>query len=214
MDNRLGQLASVVKSRTARARDMSSTTPRSYYEEFVQPNFQEYLQDPDNIRRAFNASVPAFQLADVMYKFYSEEDTSKISKWPDLKALYIYLGTIEPPAWITIQSVANAYKHLRIRKPQYVIESPGALWSLTLPRDDVDFVPADLSLRNWAPNKDVTVRFRDGMIKVSLANSLSTVVEKIWPSILPSSRHEHLARSSDATTCPQDVGDCARRAGR
>ena len=137
---------------------MSRTTPRSYYEEFVQPNFEEYMDDPADIRRGFNASLPAFQLADVMYTFYQDEDAAKISQWPELKDLYVDLGKIEPPAWITIQSVANAYKHLRLTKSHYVIGSPKALWSLTLPSDEFDLVSSDLVSRDDRPKGDVIVR--------------------------------------------------------
>src|SRR5690348_10767859 len=40
------------------------TTPQSFYEAFVVPNLEDYLSEADDIRKGFNASVSAFQLAD------------------------------------------------------------------------------------------------------------------------------------------------------
>jgi hypothetical protein len=163
-----------------KAAPMSRTTPQSYYELFVVPNFEDYLRAPDDIRLGFNASVPTFQLADVMHTFYQKEDRSRISQWPELKDLYAHLRKLEP-AFGTIQSVANAYKHLRLEKSHYVIGSPGALWGLTLPRDEFDLVSS------WDDRSigDVIVQCRDGNV-VSLTDALIAVVEDLWPSVLPS----------------------------
>lgn len=54
------------------------TTPKSYYELFVEPNLRDYLEQPDDIRLAFNASVTAFQLRDITYFFYKKNDPSRI----------------------------------------------------------------------------------------------------------------------------------------
>jgi hypothetical protein len=160
-------------------RAMSRTTPQSYYELFVVPNFEDYLRAPDDIRLGFNASVPAFQLAEVMHTFYRDGDSSKISQWPELKDFYAHLRKLEP-AFTTIQSVANAYKHLRLKKSHYVIGSPGALWGLTLPSDEFDLVSS------WDDRSigDVIVQCRDGKA-VSLTDALAAVVEDLWPSVLP-----------------------------
>ena len=58
--------------RRGKAAPMSRTTPHSYYKLFVVPIFEDYLRAADDIRLGFNASVPAFQLADVMHTFYSK----------------------------------------------------------------------------------------------------------------------------------------------
>lgn len=141
------------------------------------PNFEDYRDDPD-VRRGFNASVSAFQLADVMHTFYREEDPSKISQWANLVDFHSYLERIAPPFWITVQSVATAYKHLRISRSQYVIGSPAAVWALTLPSD-----PFDLELSYDRP--EVMVRYRDGSREVSLTDALTEVVQRMWPQILP-----------------------------
>ena len=153
------------------------TTPHSYYEIFVYPNFEDYLGNPDDIRRGFNACVPAFQLADVMFEYYSINDPSKLSQWREPVYLHKYLEKIQP-AFLTIQSIATAYKHLHPRGSFNEIGSPMALWALTLPSDGLALNIA------WDGKPDVIVR-RKNAPHVSLTGALTAVVEGLWPSVLP-----------------------------
>jgi hypothetical protein len=56
---------------------MTRTTPWSFYELFVLPNLGDFLDDRTSIRKAVNAAVSAFQLADIMYKFYERNGPAK-----------------------------------------------------------------------------------------------------------------------------------------
>jgi len=160
---------------------MSRTTPRLYYEQFVVRNFEEYLERPDDIRLGFNTVLPAFQLADVMYVFYQDEDASKIAKWPDPKDFKNHLADQEP-YFRTIQSLATAYKHLRLKNALYEVGSPGALWSLTLPGEDFNLASFWSDER---PRGDVIVQRCNGTT-ASLTAALTAVVENLWPSVLRS----------------------------
>jgi len=155
---------------------MSRTTPRSFYLEFVQPNYQDYLQSPENVRRGINACVSAFQLADIMYAFYKQNDPSKLTEWNSKQDFLINLRRREP-LFATVQSVATAYKHLYPTASHYVIDSPGDLFGLELPKDGPDL--------SSDTGTDVFVKQRDGS-RVSLKNALEAVVNKLWPSVLPS----------------------------
>jgi hypothetical protein len=95
---------------------MSRTTPISFYKWFVVPNLED-LDKPDDIRRGFNATIPAFQLADIMYFFYKRNDPSKVSSWKTKRDLLRTLVKRESN-FIIIQSVATAYKHLYAEGPQ------------------------------------------------------------------------------------------------
>jgi len=91
------------------------TTPRSYYRHFVEPNFQDYLQSPNDVRLGFNASLTAFQLADVMYWFYKRNDPGVVSSWNALRDFHSHLSGREP-LFRTIQSVATVYTHFHLYK--------------------------------------------------------------------------------------------------
>jgi len=155
------------------------TTPRSFYELFVRPNYWDFQEVPDDARRAFNAAVSAFQLADVFYNFYSREKPSAVSQWPKLKLLHIHLANIEP-SFLTVQSVATVYKHLYAKGGHYVVGSPAAVWGVTIPDGEVELIS------DWQDEKaDVLVKRLDGTT-VSLSSELENVVNKMWDGFLPS----------------------------
>ena len=158
---------------------MSRTTPRSFYALFVAPNFYDYLDDPTDIRRGFNASVSAFQLADIMYAFYKKNDPSKISLWPKKRDLLIDLGKRER-LFITIQSVATAYKHLYTDGAHYEVASRGPA-RISVPTRKTELESAEA----YNSKGDVIVRRLDGT-EVSLTAALTAVVNNLWPSVLPS----------------------------
>jgi hypothetical protein len=156
------------------------TTPKSYYDLFVEPNLRDYLQQPDDVRLAFNASVTAFQLRDIMYYFYKKNDPSKISRWSKVAAFQVYLVEREP-LFQTIQSVATVFKHLHTYETSYYeLGSPGALLGLKA-------VGADIELRSdWEASGmgDVHARRLNGTV-VSMTLALKTVVDSMWPDVLP-----------------------------
>ena len=152
------------------------TTPGSFYSMFVKPNFDDYLARPDDIRLGFNASITAFQLRDILFAFYRKHHPAKL-RWKDLPEFHRDLVTREP-LFLTVQSVATVYKHLHPNKGFYEVGSPGALWALRVPSIDLK--------ATWDNTKgDVMVRRRQDGTDISLTAALSAVVEKLWPSILP-----------------------------
>jgi hypothetical protein len=154
---------------------MSRTTPYTYYDQFFVPNFDDYLERPEDIRRGFNACLTASQLADIMFAFYTREDPSKLSQWKDLRGLRIDLCSREP-SFGTIQSVATSYKHLHARGAHYEIDTGGSIYSMS--------IRALGSLEVSWSGPEVIVRRRDGS-EVSLTAALEAVVRKMWPSVLP-----------------------------
>jgi hypothetical protein len=159
---------------------MGRTTPHSFYEQFVVPNLDDYLKQPDDVRLGFNASVSAFQLADIMFCFYEHHrDRSKVAPWRTLKALHKDL-TKRQPLFLTVQSVATVFKHLRPRPGNTFLEvgSPGGLSS-------IKFSSGTELKTNWRGSRgDVIVRRRN-QTKVSLTKALTAVVNDLWPTVLP-----------------------------
>jgi hypothetical protein len=154
---------------------MSRMTPWGYYEAFVLHNLWDYERSPYDIRLGMNACVSAFQLADVMYFYYKRKKPDRIQPWPKKKDFLTDLSSRDL-GFLTVQSVATAYKHLYTNKAFYEIESGGAMSSFRVPADDVNLEP------DW--ESDVFVLRRDGT-KTSLKGALKNVVEKLWPSVLP-----------------------------
>ncbi|MGY4177670.1 hypothetical protein ACVIHH_002961 [Bradyrhizobium sp. USDA 4518] len=161
---------------------MPRTTPHDYYDAFVRPNYDDYRQLPQDIRRGFNACVSASQLADIMIAYYEVEDPTRIATWKratsrqTLRALRIDLCNREP-YFTTVQSAATAYKHLHARGAHYDISTAGSLESVSIDPD------GSLSIETTYDGPDVIVRRRDGS-EVSLTAALEAVVERLWPSVL------------------------------
>jgi hypothetical protein len=156
------------------------TTPGFYYQHFVEPNFQDYLQSPGDVRLGFNASLTAFQLAEIMYWFYKRNDPAVVSRWNALRDFHSHLSRREP-LFRTIHSVATVYKHLHLYKlTHYEIGSPGALSGLKLANAGFE------AKADWRDGtSDVMVRRRNGAV-ASLTQALNAVVLSLWPSVLPS----------------------------
>jgi hypothetical protein len=154
---------------------MSRTTPHSFYDLFVLPNLQEYLEKPYDVRRGFNASLSAFQLADIMYAFYTLNDSSQLDPWPNKKALLVDLRKRQP-LFSTVQSIATAYKHLYARGAHYDIDTSGSIEQLAVPTEGVELYT------EWSG--DVLVVGKDKR-RVSLKTALTAVVNQLWPSVLP-----------------------------
>jgi hypothetical protein len=155
------------------------TTPHSFYKHFVLPNFRDYVQRPDDIRLGFNAAVPAFQLADIMWSFYEREDPAVINAWPSPKAFLSHL-THREPYFRTVRSVANAYKHLYFEPKKasfYEITSPGDVFV-------VETKDIELLSESYDERALVIVNRKDGT-QVVLKTALEAVVLRLWPSVMP-----------------------------
>ncbi|MFB6448927.1 hypothetical protein [Bradyrhizobium tunisiense] len=162
---------------------MSRTTPWSFYDLFVVPNLQDFLDDPTSIRKSVNAAVSAFQMADIMYKFYERSDPSKISAWPTQTEFLKFLSAREP-SFLTLHSVATAYKHLYTNKGFYEIPSSGDLYVLDVPGAELTQAWQFDERGSPQPPGDVFVR-RRGKPDKSMTTALKEVVEGMWPAVLP-----------------------------
>lgn len=158
---------------------MPKTTPWLFYQFFVLPNYSEFDENSDDIRLGFNASVAAFQQADIFYAYYRRHDPSIIARWPRKKDLLTYLGERDPH-FITIQSVTTVYKHLYTTQGHYDVGSPMAVWGVVHARNQTE-----ISMK-WGNGEGdyVVVRRKDGT-QISLKTALKTVVCDLWPAIIP-----------------------------
>jgi len=158
---------------------MARTTPWLFYQFFVLPNYLDFLAKPNDIRLGFNASVSAFQQADIFYNFYKRHDLGHLSAWPNKTTLLVDLCKREPH-FRTAQSIATVYKHLYASGGHYEIGSPMAMWGVTSPNGS----GIELKWGEGVSERDVIIRRRDGT-KSLLKEVLKSVVESLWPKVLP-----------------------------
>lgn len=155
---------------------LSRTTPWTFYEFLVCPNYETFLERPDDVCRGFNASLAAFQLADIFLNYYRRFDPHRVARWRHPKNFHQHLCNLEP-RYATIQSVAFVYKHLYATKGHFEIGSPLALGGVVYRGTEI--------VSEWgsASGPDIAVRRRDGST-VSLTDALEAVVSRMWPTVL------------------------------
>lgn len=158
---------------------MARTTPWLFYEFFVLPNYSDFLDTPCDVRKAFNASLTAFQQADIFYAYYKKRDPWRVAAWPNKRQFLIELEKREPH-FITVQSVATVYKHLYSTGSHYDVGSPMSLAGVVFDRAGFEIGSS------WGdtPSGDVTVR-RRGKGTIPLRIALEAVVLGLWPRIIP-----------------------------
>jgi hypothetical protein len=162
-----------------RGRIVPKTTPQDYFDCFVRPNFDEFYFSSDDLRLAFNASVSAFQQADIFWQFYDRNNPQALTGWPSYKEFLKDLSWREP-AFLTVQSVATVYKHFYAAGSHYEIGSPGAVWGSVFTADRTKI---ESRWGNDEHGTDVVVRVR-GKPLVSLKAALEAVVTRLWTPIL------------------------------
>ncbi len=105
-------------------------TPDQFYTSFVEGNYWEFEQEPDNVRRAFNAAVAASHMADHYYEYCRRHDRVRVTQFPKLKDYIAYVCQKTDGCFRDVRSIANAYKHLYTRQ-EACIESTGAIAAVT-----------------------------------------------------------------------------------
>ncbi len=108
-------------------------TPLGYYDNFVVPNYEDFCNDEESIRKAFNAAVSMYHMADIYFKYCRKHHKGKVSDYNKMKDFHIFLSK-KSTYFNDIQSVANAYKHLYLqtKKPYVTVESTGAIVSIEI----------------------------------------------------------------------------------
>lgn len=104
-------------------------TPSDFFYIFVEGNYNDFVERENSIRRAFNAVVPAFHLADHYYKYCKCHDPNKIRRYQNRKNYLRYLSA-KNNYFQDIQSIANAYKHLyqrNLNAPHVTVSSAGTI---------------------------------------------------------------------------------------
>lgn len=85
--------------------------PDEFFRNFVEGNFNDFVEKEGSVRCGFNAAVAAFHMADHYYKYCERNYPDKIQKFGSRKNFLKYLSQ-KNKYFGDIQGVANAYKHL------------------------------------------------------------------------------------------------------
>jgi len=160
-------------------------TPMTFYEAFVFANYEDCIQYPGCVRRAFNAAVSASHLADHYWTYWEKNDPSKIQGFKTMSEFIKDLSTNTGGCFRDIRSIANAYKHLYTstdpkKAAHSSISSTGAIESISF--NDEDSEVNDIEETSSEKSEDEESRYRviytrkDGQRKDFLS-SLEKVID-------------------------------------
>jgi len=118
-------------------------TPKDFFDAFVIGNYDDFLENPGSVRRAFNAAISASHLADHYFDFYKINDPTKIPFANKGKFIEFLIQNTNG-CFKDIRSIANAYKHLyTLTDPRHAIHSSvsstGAIERITMDYDSAEF---------------------------------------------------------------------------
>jgi len=155
--------------------------PLDYHDCFVCPNYQDFCEEENNVRKGFNAALSACHMADNYYNYYKANNPGKVSSFKQLKDFQVDLSS-KTQYFNDIQSIAIAYKHLytSYSKPHVTIESGGVITCIRIHGNnavEIDGCGTDDS------GKDIVIYTRKDLQKVRLKEALSHVLN-IWQDIL------------------------------
>ncbi len=83
-----------------------------FWTNHVRSNYEEYKRNRTDIRRAMNAALSAFHMADYVLKEYRASDPSKLSGYRQLGEYRDHVLEVECSDFALLADVANAHKHL------------------------------------------------------------------------------------------------------
>ncbi|PTU32126.1 hypothetical protein [Stenotrophobium rhamnosiphilum] len=157
-------------------------TPEQFFESFVVGNLEDCIDQPGDIRRAFNASVSASHLADHYFLHSQRHQPDLVAPFSDIGKFVEHLSTETAGAFRDVRSISNVYKHLYTDKgnlAQYSsVNSCGSIDAITLKNDEELQGPEEdyVEGNNGEALRRVIVTLKDGSRKEVLA-ALESVTE-------------------------------------
>lgn len=87
-------------------------TPEQFFESFVEGNLDDFLDQPGDIRRGFNAAVSISHLADHYYYYAKRHQPELIVRYQSLGSFIEKISKKTGGVFRDVRSVSNVYKHL------------------------------------------------------------------------------------------------------
>lgn len=114
--------------------------PEEYLRSFVEGNYEDCVDDPSCVRRAFNAAVSAYHFADHYYRYHEKNNPEAIKRFASYKAFLDEAVEKTGGALHDIRCIANAYKHLYVTRGEYSVDSAGRIESIELAESESDSI--------------------------------------------------------------------------
>lgn len=168
-------------------------TPEEYYDAFVLGNYNDFLENPSSVMRAFNSAVAASHLADCYYNYYKINNPSLLIYYNSLKDFIIHISQETDNYFTDIRSISNAYKHLYTGINQQfarysTISSAGTIESIVFEDEEIIEVseePIDDNISEF-----VVVYTRKTGEQISFNQAIEIVI-KFWETTINNTQIEN-----------------------
>lgn len=112
--------------------------PNRFFSVFVEKNFEDFDNDPGNVRKGLNSAISTFHMADHYYNYYEKNNPSKIDSYGNRTNFLKHLSN-KSKYFNDIQSIANAYKHLYTdsNESHVTVSSTGTIEFIEFDQDNV-----------------------------------------------------------------------------
>lgn len=162
---------------------MVGMTPYEFYDVFLSENYEDWKNEPDSIRKAFNVAVSAFHLADHYCLFHQRKSAAFLQRYKEKNdvGLNEFRSDLElcQPLFKVIRDMANAYKHLYTRGTTCSIDSTGAIECVEYNGESIEQDWSDASADSVA---EIVIRHDDGSV-TNFHTAIEGVME-MWREII------------------------------
>jgi hypothetical protein len=100
---------------------LGESIPRKFFDQHVRPNYEEWLHDPLNERRAKNAVGDANSMAARVVHYWRDRDPSQIYGAQSEGRYRDELAARECADFALVHDVAEAYKHVELSRPSRLV---------------------------------------------------------------------------------------------
>jgi hypothetical protein len=159
---------------------MPELKPSEFYEAFVVGNYEDWKEQPNSIRRAFNVAVSAFHLADHYWEYFQRRSADFSRRYSCIRELQDALVRREP-FFKVIHDVAIAYKHLYPRAKNCSILSGGAIVE-SVQYEDNEITEIKIDYSELSEKDDVIIHHKDGT-STKFSEAIENV-KKLWEEII------------------------------
>jgi hypothetical protein len=156
---------------------LAGMTPYDFFDGFVLKNYQDWVDEPYSVRKAFNAAVSAFHLADHYFRYHRRSNAEFSKRYKHIGQFQAAL-TSQTPSFKVIQDMANAYKHLYTRA-SCSVASGGSIESLTYGNQTIE---TDWQEDNGKWTGNIVIRRRDKSV-AGFAGAIQEIIE-MWSAVL------------------------------
>jgi hypothetical protein len=161
-------------------------TPYEFYEAFAIGNYNEFIEEPSSVMRAFNSAVAASHLADCFFNYNKVHNPELIQDFQNLSEFIQFINEKTNNYFKDIRSISNAYKHLYTGlREEYArhssISSAGTIEAIVFEDEEIKQLSEELKDEN--KSEIMVIYTRKTGKQIHFITAIKTVIE-FWETMI------------------------------